>query len=140
MPTFNSCTKCVGRPGIINDRMPDCHPVSWAWMRPQVLGLTTERSFLICKLRGSLMCLSYCFDTLSIGVCTTRHWQTSGRLVQEFDVCTVPPTRAYISAYSKETRDAIFHHSIIRFHDFNTHSSGTLAAGYGGLNSKECEG
>ena len=29
------------------------------------------------------------FDILSIGSCTTRDWQTSGRLVQEFNVCTV---------------------------------------------------
>ena len=27
---------------------------------------------------------------LSMGVCTTRQWQTSGRLVQELNVCTVP--------------------------------------------------
>ena len=30
--TFNSCTECVGRVGIIHDRSPDCHLVSWAWM------------------------------------------------------------------------------------------------------------
>ena len=29
------------------------------------------------------------FDMLSMGVCTTRHWQTSSRLVQELNVCTV---------------------------------------------------
>ena len=29
------------------------------------------------------------FDVLSMGFYTTRHWQTSGRLVQELDVCTV---------------------------------------------------
>ena len=28
--TNNSCTKCVGSPGIIHDRMPNRHPVSWA--------------------------------------------------------------------------------------------------------------
>ena len=28
-------------------------------------------------------------DMLSMGVCTTRHWQTSGRLVQDLNVCTV---------------------------------------------------
>ena len=33
------------------------------------------------------MCLA--FYILSIGVCTTRHWQTSGQLVQEINVCTV---------------------------------------------------
>ena len=24
VPTFNSCTKCVGSPGRIHDRTPDC--------------------------------------------------------------------------------------------------------------------
>ena len=28
-------------------------------------------------------------DMYSMGVCTTRQWQTAGRLVQEFDICTV---------------------------------------------------
>ena len=32
VPTFNSCIKCVGSPGIIYDYMPDFHPISWAWM------------------------------------------------------------------------------------------------------------
>ena len=27
-------------------------------------------------------------DLLSIGVCTTRSWQMSGRMVQELNVCT----------------------------------------------------
>ena len=44
---------------------------------------------LIRKLFGSLMCLAYCFDKLSMGVRTTRRRKTSGRLVQELDVCTV---------------------------------------------------
>ena len=44
---------------------------------------------LIRKLRGSLMCLSNFIEMLSMGVCTTRQWQTSGQLVQEFNVCTV---------------------------------------------------
>ena len=29
------------------------------------------------------MCFLYCFDMSSMGVCTTRHKQTFGRLVQE---------------------------------------------------------
>ena len=33
VPTFNSCTKCVGWPGIIHDRTPDFHQVSWVWMQ-----------------------------------------------------------------------------------------------------------
>ena len=44
---------------------------------------------LICKLRGSLVCLAYSFGMFAMGVCTTRQWQTAGRLVQEFNVCTV---------------------------------------------------
>ena len=44
---------------------------------------------LIRNLPGSLMCLSYSIDMLSIGVCTTRQRQTSGQLVQELNVCTV---------------------------------------------------
>ena len=44
---------------------------------------------LFFKLRGLLACLPYYFDMLSVGVCTTRHCQTSGRLVQELNVCTV---------------------------------------------------
>ena len=32
VPTFNSCTKFAGSPGIIHDHMPDCHPLSWVWM------------------------------------------------------------------------------------------------------------
>ena len=32
MPTLNSCTKCVGSPGIIHDWTPDCHRLSLAWV------------------------------------------------------------------------------------------------------------
>ena len=45
---------------------------------------------LMCKLRESnLVCLAYSFDMLGLGVCTTRQWQTAGRLGHEFNVCTV---------------------------------------------------
>ena len=44
---------------------------------------------LVRNLRGLLMCLVYFFGMLSTGVCTTRHWQTHGRLVLEFNVCSV---------------------------------------------------
>ena len=54
-----------------------------AWMTSQ-LNIALNR-----KLHGSLMCLAYFFDKLSMGVCTTRYWQTSGRLVQELYVRTV---------------------------------------------------
>ena len=42
---------------------------------------------LIRNLLGSLMGLA-CIDMLSSGVFTTRHWQTSGRLVQKLNACT----------------------------------------------------
>ena len=32
--------------------------------------------------------LDIVFDMLSMGAFTTRHWQTSGQLVQELKVCT----------------------------------------------------
>ena len=34
-------------------------------------------------------CLFVFLDMPSMSVCTTRHWQTSGRLVQELNVCTL---------------------------------------------------
>ena len=78
VPTFISCTECVGSPGIMNDRTPDCHPVF------QDMNIA-----LNCKLRWSLMCLVYFSDMLSMGVCTTRQLQTSSRPVQELNVCSV---------------------------------------------------
>ena len=80
--SLNLCAKCARSPGIMHDRLSDCHPVSWAWMTSQ-LNLA-----LIRKLHWSLMCLAYCFCMLSMGVCTTRHSQASGQLVQELNVCT----------------------------------------------------
>ena len=52
-----------------------------AWMTSQL------DVALIRTLRESLMCLAYFFDVLSMDVCTTRHWQASGRLVQGLNVC-----------------------------------------------------
>ena len=54
-----------------------------AWMTSQL------NEDLICRLCVSFICLAYFFDMLSIGIFTTRHWQTSGRLVQESNPCTV---------------------------------------------------
>ena len=81
--TFNSCTKCVGSPEIIHDRMPDRHLVFWAWMTPQLNVALDSHSTWVIDVLG------LCFDMLSMVVCTTRHWQTPGRLVQELNVCTV---------------------------------------------------
>ena len=64
-------------------RLPTSFLGMEAWMTSQ---LNVE---LIRKPRGVLMCLAYFFDMLSMGVCKTRHWQTSGRLVQELNTCTV---------------------------------------------------
>ena len=44
VPTFDSCTECLGSPCLIHDRTPDCHPVTWAWYMDD---LTTERSFAL---------------------------------------------------------------------------------------------
>ena len=30
--SYNSCTECLGRPGIIHDRTPDCNSFSCIWM------------------------------------------------------------------------------------------------------------
>ena len=55
-----------------------------AWMSSQM------HVAMIRKLRWALVCLTYFIDMLSMGVCSTRHWQTCGRLVQELNVCSVP--------------------------------------------------
>ena len=50
--------------------------------------LTTERTF-DSQATWIIDVLDLFFHMLSMGVRTTRHWQTSGRLVQELHVCTV---------------------------------------------------
>ena len=67
----------------LHARLPIIFLCMDAWMTSQL------NVALIHKLRGSLMCLDYVFHMLSMGVCTTRHWQTSGLLVQELNICTV---------------------------------------------------
>ena len=79
VPTFNSCTKCVGSRGLIHDRTPNCQPGSWAWMNEWTWFASCAGhwwSYLI-------------VDILAMGVCTARHCQTCGRVVQELNVCTV---------------------------------------------------
>ena len=51
--------------------------------------LTTERSF-DSQATWVIDVLGLFFDMLSMGVCINRHWQTSGQLVRELNVCTVP--------------------------------------------------
>ena len=65
-----------------------------ARLQPSFLGtdarmISQLNVVLIRKLLGSLLCLAYSFDMLSMRDSTTSHWQTSGRLVQELNVCTV---------------------------------------------------
>ena len=51
--------------------------------------LKTERSFYS-QATWIIDVLSFIILMFSMGVCITRHLLTSGRLVQELDVCTVP--------------------------------------------------
>ena len=90
--TFNFCTKFVGSPGIIHDHTPDCPPISWVWTDD----IKNERSVDSQDTSTWVIdVLNLLFDMLSIGVCTTRHWQTSGRLVQELNVCAVHYSRVF---------------------------------------------
>ena len=49
---------------------------------------TTERSF-DSQATWGIDVLDLFLDMVSMGVCTTRRWQTSSRLVQELNACTV---------------------------------------------------
>ena len=86
----------MGRPSWVLNRMPDCHRVSWAWMHGWTAQLNVA---LIWKLCGPLMCLGYFFNISSMGVCATSHCQTSDRLVQELNVCTVVSFRVWSIAW-----------------------------------------
>ena len=110
--------KCVDSQGIIHDRTPDCHQVSWSWMHgwshnwtifhwqatwaiPICLTWAPFSTYMtvVCDFKNhthsySKSCMwergALLFDKLlSICVCTIRHWQTSGKLVQESNVCLV---------------------------------------------------
>ena len=81
---FNSCTKCLGSPGIIQDRTPICHPFSG---HGRMYDLTTARN-TDSHATWVIGVLGLFLDMLSMGVCTTTHWQTSGRLVQKLNACT----------------------------------------------------
>ena len=74
-----------GQPGHKNDRTPNCHQFPG---RGGMEDLATESSF-DWQATGIIAMLGLFLDMLSMVVCTTRHWQTSGRLVQELNICTV---------------------------------------------------
>ena len=66
-----------------------CLTVIWEYkiILLYIIGTTPKRSVWEVKLCGSLICLF--FGMLSKRVFTTRHWQTSGHLVQQLNACTV---------------------------------------------------
>ena len=87
-----------------------------AWSPTSFLGMdawmTSKLNVaLIRKLHGSLMRLAYFFDMKPNGVCTTGHWQKSGRLVQELNVCTVP------SCYCVVAIQRVCNHLGVSFHE-----------------------
>ena len=94
VPTFNSYTKCKVRQVTIHDRMPDCHgfPGMTALISSQI------NVALIRELRESLMSLAY-YLTCYTRVCTTRHWQMSGRLVQDWNICIVRGSLMYLAFF-----------------------------------------
>ena len=53
-----------------------------AWMTSQLNVFSSQATWVIDV-------LGLCFDMLSMGVLKNRHWHTSGRLVQELNLCTV---------------------------------------------------
>ena len=73
----------MGSLGIIHDAPPIATQVSGHGYMDD---LTTERSF---DSQAEWVIDVLGFFTLSKGICTGRHWQTTGRLVQEVNVCTV---------------------------------------------------
>ena len=85
VPTFNSCTKCVGSPGIIHNRTSDWHPVSWTWM----IGLPQNWSEILLASYVGHWCAWIIFWHVIHGFCTNRHRKTSGQLVQELNVSSV---------------------------------------------------
>ena len=81
--TFNFCNECTGNPGITDDRTPDCHPVSWAWMHG-----SPDNGMKLWFVHVSCVghwCISFWY-VIQGYICTTRHMQKSGRLVQELNV------------------------------------------------------
>ena len=53
-----------------------------------IYDLTTELSF-DSQATWVIDVFGFLFDMIFISVCTTRHWQTSGRMVQKLNICTV---------------------------------------------------
>ena len=68
------------------------HDTRWHAQLPtsflSMADLTTERG-VDPQATRVIDVLGLSFDILSMGLCTTRHCKTSGRLVQELNVCAV---------------------------------------------------
>ena len=127
MPTFDSCTKCVGSPGIINARTLDCFQ--------SIDDLATERSFdsqatwVIDVLRLSLLSLynfhGYVYnqtlaDDLSTGAGIKYLYCTMNTFLQIDEKCPSVPNQQIIFEYFAYfiffTKLLIF----IRHHDIQT--------------------
>ena len=75
-----------GHPGHITqpyDRLPVTYMGMDAWMTSQPGNTFYLQATWFIDVPGLFS------DMLPIGVCTTVHWHTYGRLVQELNVCTV---------------------------------------------------
>ena len=89
--------------------------------------MTSElNAAFICKLIGSLMCLADYFDMLSMGDCTTRHWQMFSRLVEEIEVDEV-----VVSQWRRRVRQLSIIHSNVTLEA----EVGTLQYGLGWIES-----
>ena len=82
-------------------------------MGQQISDLTTEHSFDL-QATYAIDVLGYFSDMLSVGVCTNIHLQTSCRLMQILNVCTVE--RIYYPYSVKSLRDIKIDHMVNR-HD-----------------------
>ena len=96
VPTFNSYTNCVGSPGRIHDRTPDPPPPPHFRWHGRIYDVTTYHSFDSQATRF-IDVFRLFLDMSFMGVCTTRHSQTSGRLIQELNICTIVDELALIT-------------------------------------------
>ena len=86
VPRFNSCTHYVG---AVRAEYTTGRPIAIQFPGNGCMDdLTTESSFHS-QATWVINVLGLFFDILPIGVCTTEHWQTSGRLVLEFKVYSI---------------------------------------------------
>ena len=63
-------------------------PTATQFLRQGCMGDFTNLHSFDSQATGVMDVLGSFFDMLSMGVCTTTHWHTSGRLVQNLNICT----------------------------------------------------